>query len=79
MRPLIVNLYYKTPSPGVGTYDTCHPDEIHRIASNLKKLSYKATFESKQKRFHDFAEGDKELRLANINNDFYNVQEALAA
>ena len=44
VRPLIVNLYYKTPVPPVGTYDTSMPDDIERVAQNPNKYAHKATF-----------------------------------
>ena len=47
VRPLIVNLYYKTPNPGVGAYDVIHPNDMQTTLDNPKKQSYKSTFDSK--------------------------------
>jgi len=44
IRPLIVNLYYKTPVPPVGSYDVTLPEEISKVTSNPSKLTYKHVF-----------------------------------
>ena len=46
VRPLVVNLYYKKPVPGVGTYNPVHPDELQQKLMNKVYNSYKSAFDS---------------------------------
>jgi hypothetical protein len=42
----VINLYYKTPNPGVGEYDVTISDEIGKVLKDPIKRNYKSTFES---------------------------------
>jgi hypothetical protein len=56
-----VNLYYKTPVPPVGTYDTSMPEDIERVVQNPNKYAHKATFQSKIDRLPDLNTSDKDV------------------
>jgi len=77
VRPLVVNLYYKKPNPGVGTYDPIHPDEISKILDDPTRKNFKSVFESKGERFNnEFLVGDKQIVLnKNRMHDFYEVEK----
>ena len=40
VKPLIVNLYYKTPQPPVGAYDPFHPDDVGKKITNPYKIAF---------------------------------------
>ena len=75
VRPLVVSLYYKTPNPGVGTYNVSHANEISKIISDPNKLSYRSVFDSKKERFnHEYLGVDKDIVYDEFRkNDYYEV------
>ncbi len=72
VKPLIVNLYYKTPVPPVGLYDITLPDEIHKNIKNPLKMGYKSTFQSKLDRLPELNTIDKDIVEAHREVDFLN-------
>lgn len=79
VRPLVVNLYYKKPNPGVGSYDVSVPGEISKVIEDPNRLNFKSVFESKRQRFspRDFIVGDKDILFdKKRKNDYYDVYKA---
>ena len=70
MKPLIVNLYYKTPLPPVGAYDPTHPDDVGKKATN----PYKMVFKSKLDRLPELNTIDKEIREVHKDMDFLDIE-----
>ena len=75
VRPLIVNLYYKTPVPAVGTYDTSSPNDIDQVISNPNKYTHKAAFKSKIDRLPDLSVTDKDVQWAHQDVGFLDMNK----
>lgn len=70
VKPLIVNLYYKTPQPPVGAYDPPHPDDVGKKVTN----PYKMVFKSKLDRLPELNTIDKEIREVHKDMDFLDIE-----
>ena len=69
VKPLIVNLYYKTPQPPVGAYDPPHPDDVGKTNTN----PYKFAFQSRLDRLPELTTIDKEIKEVHKDLDFLDV------
>lgn len=70
-----MNLYYKTPVPPVGTYDTSMPDDIERVAQNPNKYGHKAIFQTKIDRLPDLNTIDKDVQWAHQDMEFLDINK----